>query len=100
MRCGLGEEDGSVDRVCSKALKMLLVETLLYGGDKLFFFVWWSGGLNELSTELWRIGEKGVCVRGRCGCHECRDYRLPSLQWGRRMALHSRAYTKSSQLER
>ena len=31
VRCGLGEEDGSVDRRCGKALN-----TLLDGGDKLF----------------------------------------------------------------
>ena len=33
--CGLREEDSSIDRGCGKALKKLLVETLLDGGDKL-----------------------------------------------------------------
>ena len=36
VRCGFGEEDGSVGRGCAKALKMLFVEALLDGGDKLF----------------------------------------------------------------
>ena len=35
MRRRLGEEDGSVDGGCSEALKKLLVETFLDGGDKL-----------------------------------------------------------------